>query len=186
MPDTAEVRATIERAMSQAHRASEVIRALARKTDPLNVSLDLPEVFEESIILVQHEIQRQRVILSVEMDDEVPTVRGDCVQLQQVIINLIMNAVQAMAAAYNDRRELHVHLRHSDEGGVVHIRDSGPGIAEQNMTSLLDPLFSTKPKPNGMGLSICRSIIESNGGWIWASSNQGQGAVLSFALPKER
>ena len=189
VPDTAEVRAAIERAMSQAHRASEVIRrirALSRKTDPQYVSLDLPEVFEESITLVQREIQRQRVNLTVEMDDPVPTVRGDRIQLQQVIINLVMNAVQAMSGVQDGRRELRVQLRHSDEEGVVlHIQDSGPGIAEQNMANLFDPFFTTKPNGMGMGLSICRSIIESHGGRIWASSEPGQGAVLSFALPKE-
>lgn len=189
VPDTAEVRAAIERAMSQAHRASEVIRrirALSRKTDPLNVSLDLPEVFEESITLVQREIQRQRVHLIVDMDDPVPTVRGDRIQLQQVIINLIMNAVQAMSASKDGRRDLRVRLRYSEEEGVVlHIHDSGPGIAEQNMASLFDPFFTTKPNGMGMGLSICRSIIESHGGRIWATSEAGQGAVLSFALPKE-
>jgi len=189
VPDTAEVRAAIERAMSQAHRASEVIRrirALSRKTDPLNVSLDLPEVFEESIALVQREIHSQRVTLTVEMADQVPSVRGDRIQLQQVIINLIMNAVQAMSGVQNTRRDLHVQLCHSDEEGVaLHIQDSGPGIAEPNMASLFDPFFTTKPNGMGMGLSICRSIIESHGGRIWATSEPGQGAVLSFALPRE-
>lgn len=189
VPDTTEVRAAIERAMSQAHRASEVIRrirALSRKTDPLNVSLDLPEVFEESIALVQREIHSQRVTLTVEMDDQVPAVRGDRIQLQQVIINLIINAVQAMSGVQNTRRDLHVQLRHSEEEGVVlHIQDSGPGIAEPNMASLFDPFFTTKPNGMGMGLSICRSIIESHGGRIWVTSEPGQGAVLSFALPKE-
>lgn len=189
VPDTAEVRAAIQRAMSQAHRASEVIRrirALSRKTDPQYVSLDLPEVFEESITLVQREIQRQRVSLTVEINDPVPTVRGDRIQLQQVIINLVMNAVQAMSGVQDCRRELRVQLRHSDEEDVVlHIQDSGPGIAEQNMASLFDPFFTTKPNGMGMGLSICRSIIESHGGRIWASSEPGQGAVLSLALPKE-
>lgn len=187
VPDTGEVRAAIERAMSQAHRASEVIRrirALSRKTDPLNVSLELPEVFEESIALVQREIKRQRVTLTVEIDDPIPTVRGDRIQLQQVIINLIMNAVQAMSAVKDARRDLRVYLRHSAEKGVVlDIQDSGPGIAEQNMTSLFDPFFTTKPNGMGMGLSICRSIIESHGGRIWATSEQGQGATLSFSLP---
>jgi PAS domain S-box-containing protein len=189
VPDIGEVRAAIERAKSQAHRASEVIRrirALSRKTDPQNVSLDLPEVIEESIALVQREIQRQRVTLSVQIDEPLPAVRGDRIQLQQVIINLIMNAVQAMAASPDGRRNLHVHLRYADDEGVVlQIRDSGLGIDAQNMGSLFDPFFTTKANGMGMGLSICRSIIESHGGRIWADSEPGQGAVLSFALPEE-
>jgi C4-dicarboxylate-specific signal transduction histidine kinase len=189
VPDVGEVRAAIERAKSQAHRASEVIRrirALSRKTDPQNVSLDLPEVIEESIALVQREIQRQRVTLSVQIDEPLPAVRGDRIQLQQVIINLIMNAVQAMAASPDGRRDVFVHLRHTEgEGVVLQIRDSGPGIDALNMPSLFDPFFTTKANGMGMGLSICRSIIESHGGRIWADSEPGQGAVLSFALPEE-
>jgi signal transduction histidine kinase len=162
------------------------IRALSRKTDPQNVSLDLPEVIEESIALVQREIQRQRVTLSVQIDEPLPAVCGDRIQLQQVIINLIMNAVQAMAASPDGRRDVFVHLRHTEgEGVVLQIRDSGPGIDAQNMPSLFNPFFTTKANGMGMGLSICRSIIESHGGRIWADSEPGQGAALSFALPAQ-
>jgi signal transduction histidine kinase len=111
---------------------------------------------------------------------------GDRIQLQQVIINLIMNAVQAMTASADGRRNLHVHLRYAkDEGVLLHIRDSGSGIDAQNMPSLFDPFFTTKANGMGMGLSICRSIIESHSGRIWAESEPGQGAVLNFALPAE-
>jgi signal transduction histidine kinase len=97
-----------------------------------------------------------------------------------------MNAVQAMAASPDGRRDVFVHLRHTEgEGVVLQIRDSGPGIDAQNMPSLFNPFFTTKANGMGMGLSICRSIIESHGGRIWADSEPGQGAVLSFALPAE-
>jgi len=187
VPDIGEVRSGIERMLSETHRASEVIRrirALSRKTDIPRTPLDLREVIEESVGLVQRELQRHRIILALALEPAIPLVAGDRVQLQQVIINLLVNGVQAMASVGGRKRVLRVRLQLSAPQDVLlEVEDSGPGISSENMPSLFNPFFTTKPEGMGMGLSICRSIIESHGGRIWATSHVGEGATLHFLLP---
>jgi two-component system sensor kinase FixL len=187
VPDLGEVRSATERIMSEAHRASEVIRrirALSRKTDPQHVQIDLQEVLQESVELVRREIQRHRVTLEMQLSGRPLYAKGDRVQLQQVIINLLINAMQAMSGMHGKSRQLIVRLTVSPAGGVqLGVHDNGPGVAAQNLPSLFNPFFTTKPEGMGMGLSICRSIIEAHGGRIWAESELGRGALLSFSLP---
>jgi C4-dicarboxylate-specific signal transduction histidine kinase len=187
VPDLEEVRSATERIMSEAHRASEVIRrirALSRKTSPQHVQVDVLEVLNESVELVRREIKRHRVTLELRTGDLPLYAQGDRVQLQQVIINLLINAMQAMSGMQGKSRRLTVRLSVSDAGGVqLGVQDNGPGVAEQNLASLFNPFFTTKPEGMGMGLSICRSIIEAHGGRIWVDSQLGQGALLSFSLP---
>ncbi|MFJ3483481.1 sensor histidine kinase [Pseudomonas sp. NPDC090202] len=188
-PDLGEVRSAIERIKSEAHRASEVIRrirGLSRKTDPKHVQIDFQEVVQESVALTRREILRHRVNLELPPDDEPLWVKGDRVQLQQVIINLLMNALQAMSGMHGKPRNLSVSLGHAPGGDVfLRVQDSGPGISAQNLPSLFNPFFTTKPEGMGMGLSICRSIIDAHGGRIWAESELGHGAALSFSLPAQ-
>jgi signal transduction histidine kinase len=187
VPDLGEVRSAIERIKSEAHRASEVIRrirALSRKTDPKHIRIDLQDVLLESIALVRREVLRHRVNFDFTPVSEQMWVRGDKVQLQQVIINLLMNAMQAMSGMHGKERALLVSLTAAPNGYVtLRVQDNGPGISTQNLPSLFNPFFTTKPEGMGMGLSICRSIIDAHGGRIWAESDLGHGAALNFSLP---
>ncbi|WP_256601393.1 MULTISPECIES: ATP-binding protein [unclassified Pseudomonas] len=187
VPNLDEVRSAIERIKSEAHRASEVIRrirTLSRKTDPQHVLLDLHDVLHEAADLVRREVSRHRVSLVLQAADEPVWVRGDRVQLQQVIINLLINAVQAMSGMHGRARTLSVSLGNSEDGdATLCLRDNGPGISAQNLPNLFNPFFTTKPEGMGMGLSICRSIIDAHGGRIWAESELGHGASLNFSLP---
>jgi len=187
VPDMGEVRSAIDRIKSEAHRASEVIRrirALSRKTDPKHVQLDLRDVLQESVALVQREILRHRVHLNAQRSVEPMWVKGDRVQLQQVIINLLINAMQAMSGMHGKERILSAGLGNTPTGDVcLRVQDNGPGISAQNLPSLFNPFFTTKPEGMGMGLSICRSIIDAHGGRIWAESELGRGAALNFSMP---
>jgi signal transduction histidine kinase len=187
VPDLDEVRSATERIMSEAHRASEVIRrirALSRKTNPQHLQVDMQEVLQESVELVRREIQRHRVTLDLRLSDHPVYAKGDRIQLQQVIINLLINAMQAMSGIQGKGRKLVVCLSELPASGVLlSVQDNGPGVAAPNLPNLFNPFFSTKPEGMGMGLSICRSIIEAHGGRIWVESELGHGALLSFSLP---
>jgi PAS domain S-box-containing protein len=186
-PQLDEVQAAVKRMISDGKRASDVvqrIRALTRKTEPRSDPVDLNNVVTESLSLVQREMSNQRVTLRMELMPGLPRVLGDGVQLQQVIINLIVNGIQAMASV-NDRSSELVIRSHRDEAGqaVVQVKDSGVGIDPRNANRLFDAFFTTKPDGMGMGLSICRTIIEAHGGRLWASGNAGPGATFQFSLP---
>jgi signal transduction histidine kinase len=133
---------------------------------------------------VRHELQKQRTELAVELSAEPLYVLGDRVQLQQVVINLLINGVQAMAAASGARKTMLVRTSRPDPAHVlVLVRDSGTGITDEDAGRLFNAFFTTKPEGMGMGLSICRSIVEAHGGRIWAESNEEHGATLQFTLP---
>lgn len=187
VPNLGEVRSAIERMMSETHRASEVIRrirAMSRKTAPQTNALDLSELISESLELVNRELKRNKVILTYEHDGHPDSIVGDRVQLQQVIINLIMNAMQAMGHAKCANRALKLCVRHHPPGTVhVEVQDSGPGISPDQMPKLFEAFYTTKAEGMGMGLSICRSIIEAHGGRIWATRQPGEGAVFHVSLP---
>jgi C4-dicarboxylate-specific signal transduction histidine kinase len=188
-PDLVEAAQALERILSETFRASEVIRrirALSRKADPQRAPLDLKEVIEDSVTLVAREIQRSRVELIQEIADDTPAIVGDRIQLQQVLINLLINAMQAMSANHHSTRKMSLSLRHDEPHEVVvEIRDTGPGVQADDMGRLFNAFFTTKAEGMGMGLSICRSIIEAHGGRIWAQSPPGGGATLRFALPRQ-
>lgn len=186
-PDIGEVRSAIERMVSETHRASEVIRrirAMARKTEPQKTALNLVEIIDESLALVDRELKRNKVELERDFDVDSVSVTGDRVQLQQVIINLLMNGMQAMVNAKIKRRALRLRLLDSDAGSIsFEIKDSGPGISAERMPMLFMAFYTTKLEGMGMGLSICRSIIEAHGGRIWATSEPGEGAAFHLSLP---
>ena len=183
-PELEEVRIAIGRIQADTARASEVItriRALARRSDPEQQALDLNDVARESAALVRRELKSHKVTLRLALAPGLPPVLGDRVQLQQVIINLLMNGMQAMDSQGGGGLELATQA--CAEGGVqLSVADTGPGIASENLGRLFDPFFSTKPDGMGMGLAISRSIIDSHGGRIAATSN-GSGAVLQCTLP---
>jgi NO-binding membrane sensor protein with MHYT domain len=181
------LRTTIERIVSDANRASEVIqriRALAKRSEPRMESLDINDVIREAIALVQRELFGHGVSLRTELASTLPTVLGDRVQLQQVIINLLINGAEAMAAIMDRPREILIRSQ-QHEGGEVHVavRDSGIGIDSKTADQLFSAFFTTKPSGMGMGLSISRSIIRAHGGRLWASPNPDHGAAFQFTVP---
>jgi C4-dicarboxylate-specific signal transduction histidine kinase len=187
VPDLAEVREALHDMISNGRRASEIIhrlRALSRSAEIQKVALDINDAISEVIPLLQHEVFSHRVSLRLELALTLPAVLGDRVQLQQVIINLIVNGMEAMAPVTDRSRELVVRSQLDASGEVlIAVEDSGIGIDPENAKRLFNAFFTTKPSGMGMGLSICRSIIENHGGRLWASRNAGHGATFQFALP---
>ena len=175
------------RIVRDGHRASEVIgrvRALFKKTAPDKARLDVNELIRDVFDLVPGELRRNRVRLRTELSPDLPPVLGDRVQLQQVLLNLIINGVEAMGAVAGWPRDLLVRTRKDEPGMViVSVRDSGAGIDPQNLDRLFDAFYTTKPE--GMGLSVSRSIIEAHGGRLWAASDGGPGATFQFSLPAD-
>jgi signal transduction histidine kinase len=185
-PELGEVRSAMERMIRDGKRASQVVerlRALARKAPAQTTLLDLNEVISEGVALVQREIQVHRVALQLDLARDLPPVPAGRVELQQVVINLMMNGMQAMEPVTDRPRRLVVRSFVQAEEVLVSVRDSGVGIDPENMGRLFNAFFTTRANGMGMGLSIGRSIIESYGGRIWASSNDGAGTTFQFALP---
>ncbi|CAM5775352.1 Adaptive-response sensory-kinase SasA [Labrys miyagiensis] len=189
VPELDEVKRSIERMISDGRRASEVIkrlRNLSRKGSAQTLAVDINEVIEDALPLVQREISNHRVALELDLAGGLPSIQGDKVQLQQVVINLMVNAVQAMNQRPDGPRELIARSRLAGNEVCVAVQDSGPGIDANNEGRLFSAFFTTKPEGMGMGLSICRSIIDAHGGRIWASRNESLGATFQFALPIRR
>ena len=186
-PALDEARSSVEDMISDAQRAGDVIleiRALSRKTAPKRASLDINELIQGVVRLVTREAQAHGASVRLDLAPALPAVVGDRVQLQQVVINLVINAIQAMASVTARPRELSIRSRQNEAGHVlIEVADSGHGIASTNADQLFKAFFTTKPAGMGMGLSICRSIIEAHGGTVWATDNTPSGAVFHFTLP---
>jgi PAS domain S-box-containing protein len=186
-PDLGAARRSVEWVINDSYRASEVIRrvrALANKTDTEMVPLDFNEVVKEAISLVQRELTSQRISLRAELTPALPAVCGDRIQLQQVIINLLINGIEAMQPVSGRPRELVIQSGQDQSAQVrLSVTDCGVGISAENVNRLFNAFFTTKTNGLGMGLSICRSIVEAHGGRLSASSNEGPGATFQFVLP---
>jgi C4-dicarboxylate-specific signal transduction histidine kinase len=187
-PKVAEARPLVDRIAASVERASNVIRrirALAKKVTPEMVRLDLNEVIEETVPLVRSQAIGQRVLLRLQLATELPEVRADRIQLQQVIINLVVNAIDAVKEVTDRPREVEIRSQvYEDDKVIVAVQDTGIGIEPDKANRLFDAFFTTKPDGMGMGLSICRSIIGAHGGRIWASANTGPGTTIRFTLPQ--
>ena len=185
-PDLEETRGGVTRMIQGARRASDVIarlRALSRRETSERTAIDIAEVVNEVVALTQREMLAQRVTLRLDVKEPLIAV-GDRIQLQQVLMNLLMNGIQAMAQVHGRPRELTVRAAPDDEGQVlVDVGDSGIGVAPEDEQRLFQPFFTKRAEGMGMGLSISRSIIESHGGRIWVSRNDGPGATFHFTLP---
>lgn len=194
VPDLNEVSNSLERMISNGRRASDVIarlRALTRKTDLIRVPLDANELLEDVLLLVERELIARNVDLKLDLATVPLPVLGDRVQLQQAIINLTLNAVQAMSTVIDRPHVLRINTRMERCGQnetphnevIIEIADNGPGIEPAVISKLFAAFYTTKSEGMGMGLSICRSIIESHGGTIVATSDLGQGATFTIHLP---
>jgi signal transduction histidine kinase len=186
-PNLNQAREALGDIIKDGRRVSDVIqriRALVKKTPGQADLLDINEVIVETVALARSEILRNGVSLKTQLDRGLPPVRGDRVQLQQVIMNLVMNAVEAMGGMDQGTRELQI-ATDKDRGDYVSITvsDSGPILPRESPDRFFEAFYSTKPTGMGMGLSICRSIIEAHEGRIWASANVPRGATLHVALP---
>jgi C4-dicarboxylate-specific signal transduction histidine kinase len=186
-PRPDDLRAAVERIVRDAHRASEVIqriRALAKRSEPQMVSLDINDVIREATLLVQREVFNHGVSLRTELASALPPVLGDRVQLQQVVINLLINGVEAMAPITDRPREILIRSQQHEAGQVhVAVLDSGIGVDSKTAEKLFSAFFTTKPSGMGMGLSISRSIIRAHGGRLWVSPNADHGAAFQFTVP---
>ncbi|ADH91026.1 multi-sensor signal transduction histidine kinase [Ancylobacter novellus DSM 506] len=194
-PDIAEVKASVERMIANGRRASEVVarlRALARRGEPIQAPVDVNEMIDEVLPLVERERSDHRVTLDLALAQQLPVVLGDRVQLQQVALNLALNAIQAMAGVNERHRRLWITTRmgSSEEGDAVliEVRDNGPGVDPDSLAKLFNAFYSTKKDGMGMGLSISRSIIEAHGGKILATLHVEGGMLFTVMLPvpKER
>ena len=186
-PDLDAARDAVSRVVRDAHRAGDVIRslrALTKKSGPQLTKLDIRDAIEEVLALTRGELQQHGVVLHTDLSAGDRPVLGDKVQLQQVLLNLIMNGIQAMGAVTDRRKELTVSVALAEPGRVqVAVEDTGPGLDPAIAQRIFEPFFTTKSDGLGMGLSICRSIIEAHGGQLWASPRAPHGTAFHFTIP---
>jgi signal transduction histidine kinase len=186
-PNVNEAHAALERIVRDGTRAGEIIRrvrALAKKTDTKMAPLYLDAVLSETLTFVQHELLSSGVELRLEHASALPVIFADKVQLQQVILNLVMNGIEAMQPITDRPRELTIRSEQDDAQHVrIAVTDCGVGFSADSAGRLFNTFFTTKSSGMGMGLSICRSIIELHGGRIWAVPNVPHGATIQFTLP---
>jgi signal transduction histidine kinase len=185
-PDLSKAHDSVQAMISDGNRASDVvrrIRGLAKYSSPHSTLVDVNDVIEEVILLVRREIMSSQVTVNLDLAQDLPTVLFDRVQLQQVIINLVVNGIQAMAENGGRPRELLIRSSHiSPDKVCIAVTDTGIGINADTAKRLFEAFFTTKATGMGIGLSICRSIIEGKGGRIWATANDGPGATFQFTL----
>ena len=186
-PELGEVREALACIIKDGHRAGDVIgsiRDLIKKAPPRKDRFDINEAIREVIEITRGEAAKDGVSVQTELAGGLPLIQGDRVQLQQVMLNLIINAVEAMRGTSEGPRELLISTERTDSDGVVvAVRDSGPGLAPATLERLFESFYTTKPSGLGLGLSICRSIIEAHGGRLWASANVPRGAMFQFTVP---
>jgi signal transduction histidine kinase len=186
-PDLGEVREALGCLLADADRAGDIIdriRDHIRKAPPRRERFDLNEAINEVIALAQSAITENGVAVQTRLADGLSAVQGDRVQVQQVLLNLVLNAVEAMGSVEAGPRELSISTEQNPASGVlVAVRDSGPGIDAENRERVFNVFYTTKSGGTGIGLSICRSIIDAHSGWLWAEANEPRGAAFRFTLP---
>lgn len=187
VPDLNEARAAASRIVKNGRRASDVsrrVREFAKKADPQMTDADLNEVVEEAITLICHEALQYGVVIQFDLAPNLPPVRGDRIQIQQVIVNLAVNGMEAMATVTGPQRTLIIRTQQRQhDQAVVMVEDSGVGIGPDDLDLVFNAFHTTKPNGLGMGLSICRSIIDAHGGQLWAACNVGPGMTFQFTIP---
>jgi signal transduction histidine kinase len=188
-PNLAEAREAAQRIIRDGTRASEIIariRALAKKTSTPTERVDLNEAIREVLALSHGEARKHDVALRTQLPDDLPPVRGDRVLIQQVVLNLVVNGIEAMRDTQDRLRELVIHAQGEAQQVRVMVRDSGMGLDPQAQERIFDALYTTKPGGLGMGLSISRTIVENHGGRLSVVARDGPGATFEFTLPAYR
>jgi two-component system, LuxR family, sensor kinase FixL len=189
-PDLEEVRAILADIRKDDQRAGNVIsrmRSLLKRRSLELIPLDIRELLNEAVTLAQPDARARQVSLILQVPMKLPDVRGDRVHLQQVLLNLILNGMEAMTDVGKFQRLLTVSAKMTEDGNVeVSVGDCGTGIAPDKIKNLFEPFFTTKPKGMGMGLAISHTIIEAHGGKIWGGNNMPRGAIFIFTLPADR
>ena len=186
-PNLERVRQTTRKIVQDGTRAGAVLsrmRALFKNEPPLKEWLDINDVIQDLMLLLRMEAQRHNVGLRTELTAGLPKLKGDRIQLQQVVLNLMMNGMDAMSEAHTSGKDLIVRTRQQSTNEItVEVEDSGAGVSAEVAHKMFDPFFTTKPHGIGMGLSISRSIIESHEGRLWASARPGGGTIFQFVVP---
>ena len=186
-PNLDEARRALSTIVEAGVRAGDVIdriRALVKKAPTRKDRVDINEAVMEVVELTRGETAKNAISVEIRVAERLPPVQGDRVQLQQVILNMLINAIEAMSAIKEGPRHLLISTRKTEsESVLLEVRDSGPGLAPETVDRLFESFYTTKPDGLGMGLSICRSIIEAHQGRLWASANTPRGAVFQFTLP---
>jgi PAS domain S-box-containing protein len=186
-PNVGEALEAFEETVRQGQRAAQVIdriRNMVRRIPPQMSAVDLRQLIADVIQLIRHDIDRYGIRVETDIDEETPAIAGDSVQLQQVLLNLFLNAIESMQARPGDNRELHVTLaRQGSDMVVITVRDSGMGFAPDTAARMFAPFYTTKREGLGLGLAISRSIVEAHGGKLWADPNPRGGAVFHFSIP---
>jgi C4-dicarboxylate-specific signal transduction histidine kinase len=188
-PDLEAARRAIERMIRDTKRAGDVIgriRDLIKKAPPRSDNLDINNLIRDVIALTSAQATRNAVSVRTDLAAELPLIQGDRVQLQQVMLNLFINAVEAMSSVDEGLRELLISTAECDSSVVVTVRDSGPGLTQDTLEHLFESFYTTKPDGLGLGLSICRSIIEAHSGKLTAAMNVPRGAVFQFTIPASK
>jgi PAS domain S-box-containing protein len=189
VPNLDEARDAARRIVRDGTRAAEVItriRTLTRRASAPRQRLDLNESIRDVLVLIADKATREDVNIRTDLEDDVFPVSGDRVQLQQVVLNLVLNAIEAMSTVGERPRELLLRTRNIEDGVQVTVEDSGPGLDPTGMEKIFDPFYTIKASGMGMGLSICQSIVQSHGGRLWATAKDGPGTIFDFTLPKYR
>jgi signal transduction histidine kinase len=188
-PDVAEAREALTSIVSETGRTCDVvdrIGSLIKKAPPRKEVVDFNAAILEVVALTRSEAVKSGVMVDTQLADKLPRIQGDRVQLQQVMLNLILNAIQSMSRVGDDNRELHISTVSIEPDGVcVAVRDTGPGLSPETLSRLFEPFYTTKSEGMGIGLSICRSIIEAHGGRLWAIPCEPQGALFQFTIPAD-
>jgi C4-dicarboxylate-specific signal transduction histidine kinase len=187
-PELDEARQSVELMMKDGNRATAVIErihGLVKKGAPRTDTVDINDAIREVISLIHSEATKDSVVIKTQLEENIARIRGDRVQLQQVILNLILNAIEAMNNVGRDSRELDISTtKEADsEHVMVAVQDTGPGLKPENLNRIFEPFYTTKSDGMGMGLSICRYIIEEHGGRLWATGSHGRGAMFQFTIP---
>lgn len=188
-PDLDEAREAAQAIVRDGKRAGEVIariRAILKKTDPEKGPVDMKQAIRDVVSVVRDEAERNRIHLRLDLAEDLPSVRGDSVQLQQVILNLVMNSIEATTTSNRKRKILIRGYPNGSDSVQISVQDSGIGIDSHDVERIFDAFYTTKTNGLGMGLAISRSIIEEHGGELWATANNGAGTTFQFTLPTYR
>jgi C4-dicarboxylate-specific signal transduction histidine kinase len=188
-PDLEEARRALGRIVKDGRRASDVIgriHALVKKAPPRKETVEINEVILDALSVTRGEVVKNGVRVKTRLAEHLPMIQGDRVQLEQVVLNLIVNAVEAMSGTSEGPRELHISTGKGGSNSVlVAVRDSGPGLSSASLARAFEAFYTTKPGGLGMGLAICRSIIDAHGGRLRATANAPHGAIFQFMLPAD-